>query len=846
MKAKTAAEVAATDPRLAAMFVELGSARFDDFPMEDGKGGKKGRGSQNYAHPPKLANGGPPVKRAKPVNNLWAKAMARGDFDDDDAAQVAGMDSMDDGQMARNRRYAAGDAMTADIDKHQERSMRRDGNGYIPPRATAPVARRDGSRYIPIGDRPIDVSGGARRAPAAASAIVSRGVFLGGGPLRPSNSQPRNSTARTAPLSATSQPSTVAAVARPPTGRPVAAQPHPVAQSQTNASNNKEKVRAVVLNGASVVLKLPASFGAAVFPQRGGKYHGDVYLVQGSQPSEDMMIIAVEDKSVDKIKHFISEYDTYMSVSTTGIMLKFTNASGGVFYAADFEKADDMMSFVGSVRGLVERAKHPLPNSASAPPITVTSTITGPDQSADKVELLKPATPISHEKAEPVATEAFQVEPPVQDKIGAPSAEPPVDEVESGNESSSVVAAVFAAVEDTAVSAPESELQPVKQESKQTQILRPTSTLKVDVALSSQAARTPENSQIFSAPETPEVLKVPGSSAEQISSQLLEDISEWVWDAAEYMRHSIPEEFGFDTMRAIVDSISAAIMGRKSASFRLLSTEHKQVIVERQIRPHVERAFSQKLAGDRLLVTERAGEERCQTKASQQELLQPELSRTESVQQSSKIKEHGQAQPVARSKASKHTGPVYEIEELKAIGHDFVPDQSGGRLLPDIPRKSKKQPRTRCTKPDLPRTPLEDQLNLNAAAATKWLYVVKDLQQGGVLAQPSTTHGASPKEVELANSKIDTEGDSLTEFLAPVAQQKPGSPPTGLHSSIHNRGNAHSPGQNAGLFTGALGLKKSTHMEELENLVNKQDDENTVYDHKVTETTNAIGRLSLD
>lgn len=115
----------------AAMRAELGAARFDELPMEDGEGGRgggRGGGSRSYQHPPVLTT------RAAPTNNKWAQAIARGAFEDDDAATVRGMDSMADGNLARMRR-AHDTAHNFVTQNYTERSLPRDRQGHVLPRA---------------------------------------------------------------------------------------------------------------------------------------------------------------------------------------------------------------------------------------------------------------------------------------------------------------------------------------------------------------------------------------------------------------------------------------------------------------------------------------------------------------------------------------------------------------------------------------------------------------------------------------------------------------------------------------------------------------------------------------
>lgn len=634
MPAKTVAERAAQDPRLKAMLMELGSARLDQLPMEDGEGGKRDRDTYTSSHPSTLSSGGVPGGVPNvPIKSAWAKAMQQGDFDDDDAAQVSGMDSMADGQLARARRHqvTANTGCTFPNDNY-EKNMRRDRNGYVPPRATA---GNHSKRILPgpihAGDGPIDIdgtlSGGAaqkpRFAPSRSMAMFGRGAFAGGPPSRPSAGAPPRSEKRL-PVNVQGQRDSPTIPTQPAAVKPqgqISQGAQPAAEAQT---------RIVLPHGAAVVLQLPASLGAAVYPKNNQKFSGMVYLISGSIPSEDLMILTVQDDNIPEIRHPISEYDTYMSVNNTGLMLKFTNSTRGFnFYGVDFEDATDMNAFIQALQKLVERPKQ-LPQCTLA-----TSTIEDMSAGNDCVSPTVKVMPIQPTLMDPVdgmkpaATKISEVTSICEQKTDA-----------STQKQEKTPAAV------ATMTAPEQTLpQPVQ-----------------TASASMQQAQGPSG----------------------VSREVIEDIINWAWDTVRYMLDSDLEEFGFDDMRIVIRATSFGVIGRASPSFRQLSPVDQQHIIEEYVRPQVERGFWRKLARDEKFAAKFESTEVRQTMMPQQV---PETQDNAEAQAAARSKLSGPFYKVEELIKMRPTAAVMEpdmLPKIPGLPLKFAIRQS----IPELPQDS--------------------------------------------------------------------------------------------------------------------------------------------------------------
>lgn len=794
MAAKTAAELAANDPRLKAMLMELGSARFDEFPMEDGEGGKHGRDSRVQSQPAKLTGGAQVVVPKVPIKSAWAKAIQRGDFDDDDAAKVSGMDPMADGQLARARRNQAAAATAFSFtNANYERTLRRDRNGHVPPRATVGnVVKRQLHGVIHVGDGPIDIdrtlsgAGADRRdRPVRGSSVpvsmVSRGSFAGG----PS-----------------SQPSI----------RPqAAAKPERSQIEQSTQQAGQPHVRVVLPDGAAVVLELPSTLAAAVYPKTSQRYRGTVYLVSGPQSSGDLIILAVQDKKIPEIRHSVSQYDTYMSVSHTGLMLKFDDSKNGFnFYGVEFKSASDMKLFVQNLRTLVERPKQPPQEATPISPVDneKKSSGSGTIPPVVNVEPSQPSYVVSNKDMKPLVTRRSEVAAVVGKKTEALAHKPEERkdviarclaelQIKKQAEATSGTGSANLANESANVSSLAS-----KSKFEESQ---PTSPLNADTGPSVAIQDKMKPFETVNAP-VQQIDSSPG-----LHPDLIKEITEWAWDTARYMQHSVPEQFGFDTMRTVIGASCAAVLGRTSPSFRNLSASEQRKFIADHAQSQVESGFLEKLGRNEPVAAKFENTDVTQIKTSRQ---------LPKVQTSVELQAEA---------PSKLLGPIYEIGELLSMRTAAAAIDPG--MLPKIPLLSSKTGIPH-PKPGLSRVPVEAQVQQAAAANSDWLYVHSSLRRNELLAN------MRDRKKKETTQEVSSKVEALADFLSPTTEKRTSSPSAGLCDSIHNRGGVQSQS------TGALGDKSAYH-KDLEDLIAKSTNKSNAFDHKVVKATEGISRLSL-
>ncbi|CAK7564701.1 MAG: hypothetical protein SEPTF4163_002600 [Sporothrix epigloea] len=82
---------------LLAMRSDLGLGRVDDLKLENGRKGKTIRPGDASRALPKLAAA--PPKKVLPVADKWLAAIKKGDFDDEDADAVKGLDRIGGGRL---------------------------------------------------------------------------------------------------------------------------------------------------------------------------------------------------------------------------------------------------------------------------------------------------------------------------------------------------------------------------------------------------------------------------------------------------------------------------------------------------------------------------------------------------------------------------------------------------------------------------------------------------------------------------------------------------------------------------------------------------------------------------
>lgn len=729
MAAKTAAERAAHDPRLMAMLKELGTARLDDLPMEDGESGKRRHDPRNSVQNPKSINDPPCVMPRIPIKSAWAKAMQRGDFDDDDAAKVSGIDPMADGQLARARRNQA--AATATSHDNQEKNVPRDRNGFVPPHATAGVrGKRKGLGPVHVGDGPIDIHKILSRAvrdrqphpardPVISMGSTGRGAFAGA-LSSPSSAHPQSTAAK-----ASTQ------------------------KVQATQAAAKSQVRLVLPDGASIALQLPATLAAAVFPKTSQKFCGKVYLISGFQSSENLIILTVEDSRIPEIRHSISQYDTYLSVSSTGLMLKFNDSEGGFnFYGVEFDNALNMKSFIQTLKELVDRSKLSIQSVATSSTAEDLSNAGDATQPAVKMESHQhtPALPTKDAElaagVEQKAAVSLHENEDSKDGVGRSLTEPQIEKLSEASYGLGQTVTDPRPVRDVPVSGESvpSEAHGVRVRTDSSLVVtaapKPTDTSSATHLSPMSKPEEPEpvaswvtkaefrllkpvekrHIQTFDAPmlakslslsiDNHDIVKQAMSHTAQaasspvkqtqapvaVSSETLNEIIEMAWDVIRYMQDSDPERFSFDTMRTLIGASCAAVIGRGNPSFRKLQVAEQRKFIADHAQASVENVISCKIKFHPSVASEIA---------------------TVDVDQARKTETRGAVKAPASASSM-----VYGIEELMSIRSSATEIDPG--KLSNIPRRPSNM-RIPQPKQGLPRVPISAQVQRAAAANSNWL-----------------------------------------------------------------------------------------------------------------------------
>lgn len=450
------------------------------------------------------------------INKKWAQAITNGDFEDDDAQQVKGIDTMDDGNMARRRRQQA--AQTAFQYVHcnySASSLPRDQNGQVPPRSRFPGTRHGGnfmSGRVPLGgDEPVDIN------TTFTAPIHRQAPPRGPGPPT-SSSAPRpvsNGSTRGQNLS----PSKAA-----PTNKIAAA-----AAASTVAPNPPPPTLSVshLLPGDAIMLQLPISMQSAALPERGQRYQAKVVLILGRTYKDDKIIFNLDKTEIVDVEYSIGEYCNRLDASHEALMLQFTANKKPVFYAVDFGSTDGKKSFDESLRKLVDRSK--LKQAAPKSPIP-TETRT------------PPRTTIPPAAVDASSTEIF-LEAPKPPKVTIPGSKAvPKHILQPGG--------TGAAVPQTTV-APKSDKETALQ----------------NVAQAPMPSQAP--SRVAGTPFSP-----------QLTESQLDDIVACVVDTAIYMRDCTPDDYSIDAMKSVIRGATAAFMMRQNPDFAKLNSRNRAELVE--------------------------------------------------------------------------------------------------------------------------------------------------------------------------------------------------------------------------------------------------------------------------
>lgn len=206
-----------------AMLADIGAKVQDELPTDDHSGGRRGRGIDLAFQPQHTAivtRESRQSTAAQPAVTsgaaIWRGAIDSGNFNDDDAQVVAGLDQIANGNLARARRQGAAgvaqDIMNATLNPN---NLRRNELGLIPPRATPynPKLHRPSSNpgASHVGNGPVQIGG--RNHPTPPGASVSR-------PIVQQQRDPNVNTGTSSGCPTTSGPRAAQTVAKPVTRLP--------------------------------------------------------------------------------------------------------------------------------------------------------------------------------------------------------------------------------------------------------------------------------------------------------------------------------------------------------------------------------------------------------------------------------------------------------------------------------------------------------------------------------------------------------------------------------------------------------------------------------------------------
>ncbi|ROW10077.1 hypothetical protein VPNG_06487 [Cytospora leucostoma] len=327
-----------------AMLGDLGAARIESLPMDDGR----------FSHQHEML----PRDLIRPVPgpaNKWTTAIADGAFNDDDAMQVASLESIADGHLARMHRASriAGMIVAASYD---DQYLRRSSHGQIDPRTRFNRGQRGPSTAgrAHQGDGPVQIPGKmfhSRHTPAP----TGSGQRLG------------SVSASTGPHMTRSGPSPAAQqVAQPPVPASPAVFGTQTPSPQSQQQRRTEPSRPVLPYGASIIFQMPVELASPSFVDRNAKFAGIVYLIAGNNPDDNHIMLRVDDGSIDDVKHSPKEYGSIMTQSRE-VILQFKNSTGRTtWYVIKFSKRDDMVAFVDALREFIDQPNQSLRTSATA------------------------------------------------------------------------------------------------------------------------------------------------------------------------------------------------------------------------------------------------------------------------------------------------------------------------------------------------------------------------------------------------------------------------------------------------------------------------------------------------
>lgn len=755
---------------------ELGSGRLDTLPCEDDSRPPK----QNYHY---LSVPAVQIQRTA-VNTRWAEAIEGGVFDDDDAQQVKGIDCMDNGNTARWNRHKNAMA-TNELAEHgySEKGLPRDQHGQVPPRAQFLGQRRNRNlrknQILHRGDDPIDIDATLANTVHGSAVKATRargnGRHDGGRSTRGSGSHDRNPLSHSIMTQSAATPQLVTVEMTP-------------AQQQGGQQKSQDQVGMGLPDKSSVLVQLSVTMQSSVFPERNRVYQGDVFLVSSHDISSDMVILAINNQEID-IRHPISEFSNVVTGNSTSAMLVFTVSDNMKFYSIDFDQAENMTSFVKSIRELAGRSRQ------KSTMVTSNSTNAAALASAHCQQSPVPGI-LPQATATPKSTSAHKAVP--------------------------TEAMAYSLID-------------VASES----ITNPNST-------NSQVGGVQANLVQNFAPMQPHTVATPTTAgqdvdaAEYVPDMIIDEIVDLVTNTAKYMRDCSPVGNGITTMHAIIQGTTAATLRKQCPKFNKLSKEKQATFMEMYYVPAVTSKFLKWLQSDQKSSTciQADGE----NKPTLLQLPSPkktiQLTQPKTAPKTSSIVYNMKQLMALRSAAAKGPCWLRDLDFLQQARYaKQTHKQTSQHKGPDIPTIKEQINRAAPVASWVNSTPSD---GMNAGSQIKNLGPASVPNDQGEQSYGNIPYITVTAASDQAGSADRDDPQQFAEWMFGPKSVTPSTKAVGLNSSIHNREGINILGPVSGQFTGAF-----TKTPEFQDLIgifeNAKKDEN-----EVCPLANDFRRLSLE
>ncbi|EPE08213.1 hypothetical protein F503_00996 [Ophiostoma piceae UAMH 11346] len=320
-----------------AMRSDLGLGRVDDLDLENGQRGqgqRPGRNGMPSGRPPSVANPRNPI----PLANRWkvAAAIQKGEFDDDDAEMVKGLDRIGGGRL---HALSSAPSFPPPVRRPPAYGGPNQQRNYNPPRVSTPGSQE-------------------ARGPAASVHGMSRGMAVTQRPTR-----------RSGPPVQLAAPNISPGVIRPPR------QPQPMAPA-TPVQQTAQQPRIPDPEPEKYFHRAEIEVG-----DRQAKGKGVIFLVENPATEADMLYVYLE--GAVYLEYPLMSMFNYLTTATQlCLQFKEEDSISVTTTALVFGPQDKMVAFMQAVKTLNQKKRQTMassaPNGASAT-AAVTESSSGPD-----------------------------------------------------------------------------------------------------------------------------------------------------------------------------------------------------------------------------------------------------------------------------------------------------------------------------------------------------------------------------------------------------------------------------------------------------------------------------------